>query len=130
MVWLWFIIACTLPATSYSVTTKTFSKMAKAIGRPTWEGRVVNPVVIAYDLSVDPAGYKLTGTVIPLSVGGKRPDTPQILNNAQKNGVYDGGHVLAIFLGGPNRKENIVAQPGRWQQYGSWYKLEQKIEIM
>ena len=125
---LWFIIACTLPAMLYSVTTKTFSKMAKTTDRPKWDGRVVNDVVITYDLSVDPAKYKLTGTVIPLSVGGKKPDTPQIFNNAQKNGVYDGGHVLAIFLAGPNRKENIVAQPGRWQQYGSWNKLEQKIE--
>lgn len=106
----------------------TFGGDKSTSPRPKWDSdagnELVNPITITTETA--PMSYELKGTVIPVST--MEHKTPAIFNGAGKEGAYDGGHVLALFLGGPNGSPNIVAQPAVWQEKGSWKKLEKKIE--
>ena len=121
--WLWIVLG--LLGATRSHTFDYFDR-GENVKRPTWDSLPVKPIVIEYNEATP--SYKLVGTVLPVNYEKDKPPTPNIFNNAKKNGVYDGGHVLAVFLGGPNKDENIVAQPARWQESGSWSDLEKQIE--
>ena len=104
--WLWIVFG--LPATIRSHTFEYFNARGNNVHRPKWDALPVKPIVIEYNEATP--SYKLSGTVLPVSYSGNKPIAPQIFNNAKENGVYDHGHVLALSLGGPNKKENIVAE--------------------
>eukprot|EP01083_Nonionella_stella_P222342 793554_1 len=108
-----------------------FSKSQELKGnvypRPWW----MSAVIIETDQN---SYYRLTGTVIPISVG-HRGDTVGPTPGKTFNGAdvgrcsgYERGHVLGLRLGGPNHPFNIAAQTSGWQGTGGeWYKLESKI---
>ena len=40
------------------------------------------------------------------------------------------GHIIALFLGGPDIKENYTPQYEQWQQGGAWKTIEEKIKAL
>ncbi|MFL5346223.1 MAG: DNA/RNA non-specific endonuclease [Hyalangium sp.] len=68
------------------------------------------------------------GVIVPITTRGRgKPPEP---NSRQKTGNSQGtdkGHLMALQLGGPDRSENIIAQPSDWQRTGFWRKMETAI---
>ena len=73
------------------------------------------------------------------SSGGKQPKSrnylptpdPKTGLNARNQGIIDvqKGHLMALELGGPDIKENIVPQFANWQANGEeWRKMEKEVE--
>ena len=97
--------------------------------RPHWKG--ISNIIIETDKK---SYYKLSGTVIPITVGHREkavgPTPHKTFNNAAvgHSSGYERGHVLGLRLGGPNHYLNIVGQTAGWQGTGGeWYKMETKI---
>ena len=40
------------------------------------------------------------------------------------------GHIIALFLGGPDIKENYAPQYEQWQQGGAWKTMEEEIKAL
>lgn len=97
----------------------------KKFKRPHWAGSIV--CIVQNDIV-----KRVKGIVLPISTNSKRcPKRPFVIPYPLNIDSYkmsnDKGHIMALELGGPNNKCNIVMQPNQWQRFGYWRQMEKQI---
>ena len=97
----------------------------KKFKRPEWAGEITG--IVQRNMI-----KRITGVVLPVATNAKKcpkrsfviPLPIDIQSYTTEN---DKGHVMALELGGPNARWNIVMQPSQWQRFGHWRQFEKKI---
>lgn len=97
----------------------------KKFKRPKWAGEITG--IIHSNII-----RKITGVVLPISTNKKKcPKRPFVaplpINLKSYSTENDKGHVMALELGGPNARWNIVMQPSSWQRFGYWRQFEKIV---
>jgi hypothetical protein len=70
------------------------------------------------------------GLVFPVTTGGRRAAPVSVSGFHTDHYRYDKGHLMALELGGPDVRENIVPQWRAMNQNEKWRRMEQEIQEM
>lgn len=117
LVYLWVIVY-----TKGLIYREKYIWSNRKFNRPKWAGDIIASTSNGLITSV-------SGVLLPIATASKRcPKRPFVvplpLDIKTFTSEMDKGHVIALELGGPNTKWNIVMQPSQWQRFGHWRQLE------
>lgn len=70
----------------------------------------------------------VAGHVVPTATGNREPTQDPMTGFACGDTPLGRGHIVALFLGGPDIAENYAPQYEQWQQGGAWKNMELNVQ--